>query len=235
MGRLGCSMAVRSMRTSKLSRSSKGRTSAVRCLAKTGTQKVSNRPGWLPGNDPALKSLSRQQGTWLVNVDTPDYLDGTLAGDFGFDPLGLGADKDRLTWYVEAEKTHARWAMAGVTGILGTNLLGIGGDWFTAGANEYPISPLSLLAIQLTTVGWMEAIRLKQYQEKNTLFDPLNMASDVNDLKEIKNGRLAMIAFVGFAVQALVTGKGPIDCLIAHLSDPVNQTILTNIAKVGVQ
>ena len=36
--------------------------------------------------------------TWLPNVTPPKYLDGTLAGDFGFDPLGLGADPQRLKW-----------------------------------------------------------------------------------------------------------------------------------------
>jgi light-harvesting complex I chlorophyll a/b binding protein 5 len=35
---------------------------------------------------------------WLPNVTPPKYLDGTLAGDFGFDPLGLGADPQRLKW-----------------------------------------------------------------------------------------------------------------------------------------
>ena len=28
---------------------------------------------------------------WLPGAPAPSYLDGTLAADFGFDPLGLGA------------------------------------------------------------------------------------------------------------------------------------------------
>jgi hypothetical protein len=35
---------------------------------------------------------------WLPNVTPPAYLNGNLAGDFGFDPLGLGADPERLKW-----------------------------------------------------------------------------------------------------------------------------------------
>lgn len=45
-----------------------------------------------------------------------------LAGDFGFDPLGLGSDPRDLRWYVQAELVHARFAMAGVAGILFTDV-----------------------------------------------------------------------------------------------------------------
>lgn len=45
-----------------------------------------------------------------------------MAGDFGFDPLGLGEDPESLRWYVQAELVHARFAMAGVAGILFTDV-----------------------------------------------------------------------------------------------------------------
>lgn len=49
---------------------------------------------------------------WPLNMfDAPVMLDGTLAGDAGFDPLGLARSKDDLFFYREAEVKHARIAM----------------------------------------------------------------------------------------------------------------------------
>jgi light-harvesting complex II chlorophyll a/b binding protein 7 len=50
------------------------------------------------------------------------------------------------------------------------------------------------------------------------LFDPLRLAGDparyeAMRVREIKNGRLAMVAWLGFAAQAAATGRGPLDNL----------------------
>ena len=57
-------------------------------------------------------------GFWECSLVFPN----SLAGDFGFDPLGLGEDPESLRWYVQAELVHARFAMLGVAGILLTDV-----------------------------------------------------------------------------------------------------------------
>lgn len=156
----------------------------------------------------------------------------------GFDPLGLGTDPERLKWFAEAEKTNGRWAMMAVVGILGTELLGKG-KWYEAGAQEYWMPNGPLLAIEAVVMGFFELKRFQGWKETGTSgflnafpFDPAGMNSSEMAVKEVKNGRLAMVAFIGFAVAALVTRQGPIEALGAHLSNPFENNIIGSVANL---
>ena len=78
-------------------------------------------------------------GGLLDRSEVPDYLNGTLPGDYGYDPLGLGKDGN-VEKYRANELLHSRWAMLGAAGILipegleanGANIKA--GTWFETGA-----------------------------------------------------------------------------------------------------
>jgi len=92
----------------------------------------------------------REMSIAVPFLKRPGKLDGTHAGDVGFDPLGLSENLDMYTM-MEAEIRHSRLAMLAVVGWPLAELMGP--NWMLHGANNLSPSvmngfdPLSFLAV----------------------------------------------------------------------------------------
>mmetsp|Transcript_5753 Transcript_5753/g.6605 ORF Transcript_5753/g.6605 Transcript_5753/m.6605 type:complete len:303 (-) Transcript_5753:257-1165(-) len=208
------------------------------------------------------------------------YLDGTLPGDYGFDPLGLsdpegaGAFIDP-DWLAYAEVIHGRWAMLATAGCLAPEFLGkmgvipesTGLVWFRsgvippAGTFDYWCDAKTLFFVEVVLMGFAEFRRLQDYRKPGSMgeqyfiglervlggsgepaypggqfFNFFNIGKDDLDnmkVKEIKNGRLAMVAMLGFFVQAFATGKGPVENLFDHIGSGGAINFGTTIGEIG--
>jgi len=210
-----------------------------------------------PSSSSQVLKIEAKKGEWLPGLSSPSYLNGSLAGDNGFDPLGLGADPDALKWYVQAELQNGRWAMLGVAGALIPEVLTKAGlinapVWFEAGKVEYFAPASTLFVIEFILFHYVEIRRWQDIKYPGSvsqdpffknyklpagevgypggIFNPLNFpASPELKEKELANGRLAMLAFLGFLVQSNLTGKGPFQNLLEHIADPWHTTIIQTI------
>jgi len=231
------------------------------------SQASSNKP---------VKQGDRQ--LWFASDQSLSYLDGSLPGDYGFDPLGLMDPEGpggfmEPGWLVYGEIINGRYAMLGAVGAIAPEILGKLGlipqetalPWFQtgvippAGTYNYWADPFTLFVLEMALMGFAEHRRLQDYRNPGSmgkqyflglekflggsgnpaypggpLFNPLGFGKDEKSmkelkLKEVKNGRLAMLAILGYFIQGLVTGVGPFQNLLDHLADPVHNNFLTNM------
>lgn len=147
-------------------------------------------------------------------------------GDVGFDPLAFSEYFD-MKWLRESEIKHGRSAMLATLGFVAQQYVTLPGMTPVADSNLAPsmvgASPMLQIVVWAGVLEWwtnkgnitMENMFSDPERVPGDLgFDPLGLSTgksqeekDAMALKEIKNGRLAMLAIGGMIHHNWVTGE----------------------------
>lgn len=172
----------------------------------------------------SITTLSAEMSKALPFLTKPKNTDGWI-GDAGFDPLGL-SDYFDIKWMRESELKHGRACMLASLGFVAQQYVTLPGMTHCDNANDAPaaagISAMLQIVVGLGALEWwtykgnitMENMFSDPSRVPGNLgFDPLGMAkggaSEDMQLKELTNGRLAMLAIGGMIHHNIVV-DGPL-------------------------
>mmetsp|Transcript_11981 Transcript_11981/g.12908 ORF Transcript_11981/g.12908 Transcript_11981/m.12908 type:complete len:192 (+) Transcript_11981:84-659(+) len=167
-----------------------------------------------------VKTISRNHH--VVNVFA-----GGLPGSEGpelktFDPLKFSENSPEwVPWFRESELKHGRIAMLATLGWIFADFVKLPGEVHQVSSLEaHNVAVQSGALIQI--LFWTSLIEILTIPALKNLgkdgrapgdysFDPLGFGKGDRkklEINELKNGRLAMLAFSGIVTQAALTGKG---------------------------
>lgn len=170
----------------------------------------------------AVATRALEASRSLPYLPKPKNLAGWVGEEAEFDPLGFSETFD-MKWLREAELKHGRVTMIATVGFVAQQYISFPGWELVPNANDAPAlappyGPFALLA----ACGWIESTAyngkltmLDMFEDKTRVPGDLNfgtgMLNNVSEaraydlkLKELNNGRLAMMAFGGMVHHNLV-------------------------------
>jgi len=165
-------------------------------------------------------ALNAEMSKSIPFLPRPEKLDGSMAGDMGFDPMGLSEIQQDLKYARWAELKHGRISMLAITGmVVQESGFHIPGAQFTSTDPFEAVSKVGYVGnLQiLLTIGVIELATIsKIYGEGEPgdigwAFGSLDNMSEeqikYRQEQEIIHCRLAMIAITGAVVQTLLFHK----------------------------
>ncbi len=178
-----------------------------------------------------------------MTMDLYDNAQDMLGSDIEwpeFDPWGLtkGASEDDLFWYRSAELKHGRIAMLAALGQITQSYFQWADPVFNQ--SEKPIKAIEQVCADRPLAGFQILLAIfaveafGQFQQIQTNvpgdlnFDPLGLKPTDEEtwekvqLRELKNGRLAMLAIAGMLYTELLTGNGVIEAWRIGAVSPFN-------------
>jgi hypothetical protein len=169
--------------------------------------------------------LNAQMSKSLPFLLQPKNLNGYV-GDVGFDPLGFSDNFD-MKWLRESELKHCRASMLATLGFVVQEFVTIPGYEHVDDSNMGPTVVGASAMLQIVFgMGYLEFVTNNGNVTMETMFkdpkrvagnlgfDPLQMSKDMDpekrkrmELRELKNGRLAMLAIGGMIHHNWITGE----------------------------
>ena len=191
----------------------------------------------------AFVPAGRFSGKTSMKMALYDEAEGLIGSDIewpDFDPweLSKGASEDDMFWYRSAELKHGRIAMLAALGQITQSYFQLGDPVFSQ--SEKPIKAIEQVCAERPLAGFQILLAIfaveafGQFQQINTgvpgdlNFDPLGLKPDDDEawekvqLRELKNGRLAMLAIAGMLYTELITGNGVIEAWRIGAVSPFN-------------